>query len=131
MSIKRRENKMFEDIIYNGRDLKEEIRKFVAEQIQRGIEQSINRGNDEWIVNLCEEEMTKNLDNVVQMYTDFFSPDEIAAILDWNKSDLGIRSAKFNDEKMTPFIMGFFNNVMKRVIERADMLFDDPIDLTH
>lgn len=119
---------MFEDIIYNDRDLKEEIKEFVSEQIQKGIEQSMKKEeNEEWIVKLCEDEMNKNLDHVVQMYTDFFSPDEIAAILDWCKSDLGVRSARFNEEKMTPFILDFFKIVMEKVVERTSLMFEDPL----
>ena len=118
---------MFEDLIHDGRDLKEEIREWLTGQLKKAIVQSHERENEKWIVDLCEEEMTKQLDNVVQMYTDFFTSDEIAAILDWNKSELGIRSVKFNDEKMTPFILNFFNTVMARVMERAMFEIEEPV----
>ena len=118
---------MFEDIIHDGRNLVEEIREYVSEQVKRGIEISVDRGGEDWIVALCEEEMTKNFDRIVQMYTDYFTPAEIAEILDWSKSDLALRTTKFNDKIMTPFILEFFNTVMKKVFERdAKLMYEEP-----
>jgi len=114
---------MFEDI-YKGRNLKEEIREHVQNQIQKGIEQSINRGNDKWIVDIVASQMNDKLDEVIGMYFGFFTSDEIIAVMDWNKSDLGIRLQQFNDEIMTPFISDFFNTAMEKMFT---MHFEEPV----
>jgi hypothetical protein len=107
---------MFEDVYAARPDVKNEIKEILMESIEDALKYSTTTVEDEKLIQHFRNALEEQMDMVVETYIDYFSIDELVNILDWAKSSIGRKYAKFHLEMLTPITTKITQNVMFKMI---------------
>jgi len=121
---------MFEDVYEARPNLKEEIRDSVLQQMDDAIEQAgVVSEEQVKAINLYKVYIEEQLDDIVQMYVDNFTIEELVVVLNWTESDLGKKTTKFSSEKIMPIVFNTLEKVaMKMYDEEMKTEFGNCLD---
>ncbi len=118
---------MFEDVLKVRPNVKQEIKDLLVGQVDKAFARKIDEEQDEETLramNKFKEAVDSKLDDFVKLYTEHFTTDEMIVMLDWAKSDLGIRAEEFNADYIIPQSLGLLENVIDEMVEE-DMAKSD------
>lgn len=123
---------MFEDVLKVRPNVKQEIKDLLIGQVEKAFQQKIGEEHDEEALRAMykfKEAIDSKIDDFVKLYTEIFTTDEMIAMLDWAKSDLGIRADEFNANYIIPQCLDMLQVVIDEMVEedivRDEKYFDE------
>ena len=120
---------MFEDVLKARPNVAQEIKDLLVGQVEKAFAHKIDKEHDEEILRAMykfKEAMDDKLDDFAKLYTEHFTTEEMIVLLDWSKSDLGMRAEEFNAEKIIPQCLEMLQDVIDEMVDE-DMKKDEEL----